>query len=181
MLQLSSAGVPGLTHRKVEQRAGLAQGSVKYYFGSSDALVEGILQHLADQSLPLVLTVSPAEREAAEKGAGEILLRHAQQVAKEMLAQPDYVRARLHLYLHAAGHPRWQALVTAARDRLVAQVAESLPGPSSAAAARFVCAVVDGILLDQVSAPSRTVERFAGRYLLAAGGAAATIAVEQEA
>ena len=181
MLQLSSAGVLGLTHRKVEQRAGLAQGSVKYYFGSSDALVEGVLQHLADQSLPLVLTVSPAEREAAEKGEADALLQRAQRVAKEMLAQPDQVRARLHLYLHASGNPRWQALVTAARDQFVAKVSESLPGPNSAAAARFVCAVVDGILLDQVSAPSPTVERFAARYLLAAGGAAATIAAEPDA
>lgn len=180
MAQLSDAGIRGLTHRKVEQRAGLAQGSVKYYFTSSDALIEAVLQHLADQSLPLVLAVSPAEQAAAAAGELGDLLQRAEQAAQKMLVHPDHVRARLHLYLHASGNPRLEALVTAGRDRFVAKIAESLPGPSSAAAARFVCAVIDGILLDQVSAPDPTVERFAARYLLAAGAAATTIAADPD-
>ncbi len=178
--QLARDGVPGLTHRRVEERAGLAQGSVKYYFGSSDGLIEAVLTHLADRSLPLVLTLSPAEQQAAAGGDVQALHRQAEHVAGAMLARPEEVRARLHLYLHAAGSPHLEALVTAQRDRFVAAIGESLPGPGSAAAARFVCAVVDGILLDQVSAPSPVVEQNAARYLVAAGAAAAALATELE-
>lgn len=176
--QLAHDGVPGLTHRKVEERAGLAQGSVKYYFRSSDGLLEAVLRHLADRAVPLVLTVSPKEREAAAAGDTGALQQRAAQIAESMLADPEEVRARLHLYLHAAGDPRLTALVAAQRDRFVAAIKTSLPGPGSEAAARFVCAVVDGILLDQVSAPHPAVERNAASYLVAAGAAAAVIAAE---
>jgi len=176
--QLAHHGVPGLTHRKVEERAGLAQGSVKYYFGSSDGLIESVLTHLADRALPLVLTVAPAERETATAGDLESLSLRAEQVARAMLADSEEVRARLHLYLHAAGDPHLAGLVAAQRERFVAAIGDSLPGPGSAVAARFVCAVVDGILLDQASAPSPVVERHAARYLMAAGATAMELATE---
>ncbi|GAB3718720.1 hypothetical protein GCM10027590_18090 [Nocardiopsis nanhaiensis] len=169
----------GLTHRKVEQRAGLAQGSTKYYFGSSDALAEAVLDHLAALELPLVHAISEAEREAAAGGDDGALLRRAQTVAEAMLARPDHVRARFHLYLDASGKPRQEAIVTAARNRFVAKVAQSLPGPNSLAAARFVCAVMDGILLDQVSAPDPVVREHTATYILAAGAAGMHIAASK--
>lgn len=165
----------GLTHRKVEQRAGLAQGSTKYYFGSTDTLAEAVLKHLADLDLPLVHEISDAGREATLGNDGD-LLRRAQTVAEAMLARPDHVRARFHLYLDASGNPRREAIITAARNRFVVAIAKSLPGPNSLAAARFVCAVMDGILLDQVSAPDPAVSEHAATYILAAGMAGLQIA-----
>src|SRR5690606_37039413 len=97
-------------------------------------------------------------------------------VAEAMLGRPDDVRARFQIYLHATGNARLQGQVAAARDRFVHKIAESLPGPQSEVAARFVCAVIDGILLDQVSAPNPLVQDNAARYLLAAGSAANMIA-----
>lgn len=177
--QLATAGMRGLTHRRVEQRAGLAQGSAKYYFGSSDALIEAVLEHLAARALPLVLEVSPAERAAIASGGDSAPLhQRAEQIADAMLARTDDVRARFQIYLHAAGRPRLQAMVATARDQFAGKIAESLPGPGSDAAARFVCAVIDGVLLDQLSAPNPTVERYAARYLLAAGAAGAMMAAE---
>ena len=105
----------GLTHRRVEQRAGLAQGSAKYYFGSLDALVEAVLAHLLTEELPLVLDVSPEERaDAMAKGETGALLAHAQTVVDAVTARPERVRARFHLYLHAAGDPHLEQLVGAA-------------------------------------------------------------------
>ena len=168
----------GLTHRRVEQRAGLAQGSAKYYFGSSEALIEAVLDHLSARDLPLVLEVSPAERAAAADGHLDGLQQRAEQISAVMLSRSDEARARFQIYLYASGRPRLQAMVAAARDRFADTIAESLPGPGSEAAARFVCAVIDGILLDQLSAPNLTVAQHAGHYLLAAGAAGAQIAAE---
>lgn len=172
--QLADAGVRGLTHRKVEQRAGCAQGSIKYHFGSSDALIQAVLDHLAGRDLPLVLEI-PAAGEGPPEETGRLEQR-AQEAAEAMLARPDDVRARFQIYLYAAGNARLQGQVAAARDRFVHKIAESLPGPGSEAAARFVCAVIDGILLDQVSAPNPLVQDNAARYLLAAGSAGNVIA-----
>lgn len=175
--QLAEAGMRGLTHRKVEQRAGLAQGSAKYYFGTLDALIEAVLGYLADRDLPYVLEFSPADREVATDAAGRAeLLGRAQDIADVVLSGREDDRARFQIYLHAAGHPRLQALVAQQRDRFIDRISASLPGPDSDAAARFVCAVIDGILLDQISAPSTVVQQNTARYILAAGVAGAAVA-----
>ncbi len=167
----------GLTHRRVEQRAGLAQGSAKYYFGTLDVLIESVLEHLLAQELPLVLEVSPQEANDARAGGDRsLLLARAQAVVDAVTARPDHVRARLHLYLHASGDPHLQAVVAGARDDMIARIAASLPGPQAEVGARFVCALVDGMLLDQVSAPSDVVDEHAARYVLEAGMAGARLA-----
>lgn len=166
-----------LTHRKVERRAGMAQGSVKYYFGSRQALVGSVLTHLTGADLPLTMEVSSQERERALRtGDTRTLLEEAQSVADAVLARPEEARARFHLYLAAAGDPSLQPLVHAARDAFVERIARSLPGPGAEAGARFVCAVLDGILLDQLSAPSPVVHAHVARYVLAAGAAGADLA-----
>lgn len=165
----------GLTHRRVEQRAGVAQGSAKYYFGTLDVLVESVLQHLLAEELPLVLEVSPEEAARADGAPGDLLAR-AQAVVDAVGARPDRVRARFHLYLHASGDPHLQEVIAAARDVMVASIAASLPGPHAEVGARFVCALVDGMLLDQLSAPSDVVDAHAARYLLEAGAAGARLA-----
>ena len=38
--QLADEGMRGLTHRRVEARADVSQGLVKYHFGSLDGLIE---------------------------------------------------------------------------------------------------------------------------------------------
>lgn len=167
----------GLTHRRVEQRAGLAQGSAKYYFGTLDSLVECVLEHLLAEELPLVLEVSPEERsDAVASGDTSALLARAQEVVDAVTERPDRVRARFHLYLHAAGDPRLQQVVAEARAVMVARIADSLPGPQAEAGARFVCALVDGMLLDQVSAPNALVAEHAARYVLEAGAAGSRLA-----
>lgn len=180
--QLAEEGMRGLTHRRIERRAGLAQGSAKYYFGTLDALVRAVLDHLARTDLPLVLDVPPEERAASFDGDDpDAVLQRAQAVVDAVMARPEHALARLHVYLYAAGHPQLQPLVSATRDAFVARIARSFPGPGAEAAARFVCVVVDGLLLDQLSAPNALVDAYAPHYLLAAGAAAAGLAERDHA
>lgn len=167
----------GLTHRRVEQRAGLSQGSAKYYFGTLDVLIECVLEHILAEELPLVLEVSPQEAAGAgPSGDPHDLLARAEAVVGAVTARPDRVRARFHLYLHASGDRHLQGVIGAARDVMVARIAASLPGPRAEVGARFVCALVDGMLLDQLSAPSGVVDEHAARYILEAGAAGARLA-----
>lgn len=157
----------------------MAQGSTKYYFSTIDALIEAVLAHLVEADLPLVLDLSAAERATLLAGADlSPLLARAQAVADAVLARPDLVRARFHLYLAAATNPALRRLVDDARGVFVAQIEQVLPGPGSHVAARFLCALVDGLLLDQVSAPHPVTEAHAAHYLLAAGSAAASLAAQ---
>lgn len=172
--QLADGGMRALTHRKVEQRAGLAQGSAKYYFGTHAALVDAVLAHLIDLELPLVLEVDPDERD--EPTDSRDLLDRAQRAVDAALQDPHRVRARFHLYLHAAGDPDLQARIRVARDAFVTRIAASLPGAQSEAGARFVSATIDGLLFGQVCAPDPTVSAYAARYVLAAGTAGALLA-----
>lgn len=174
--QLAEGGMRELTHRKIERRAGVAQGSAKYYFGSSEGLIKAVLTHLLDEELPLVLDVDPHRTDSAPEEDASALLVRAQHVIDAVMSRPDRTLARFHLYLHCASHPSLQALVAAARDAFVERIARSLPGPSPEIGARFVCATVDGMLLDQLSAPDPAVDADGARYLLAAGRAAAELA-----
>ncbi|WP_189544888.1 TetR/AcrR family transcriptional regulator, partial [Streptomyces gelaticus] len=45
---LAAEGMRGLTHRAVDQRAGLAEGSCSYYFRTRQALLQAAVERLAE-------------------------------------------------------------------------------------------------------------------------------------
>lgn len=168
--QLAEGGMRALTHRLVEERAGQAQGAVKHHFGSLDGLVEAMLDHMVSIDLPLVLR--------ADGGSADLdgLIAQAQAVMGVVASRPDLSRARLALYVEAAGRPRLQEIIGEARERFVGQIAASLPGPDSELGARFVAAFMDGLVLDQLSAPHPALVGQAGTLVVHAGYAGSLIA-----
>lgn len=168
--QLAEEGMRGLTHRLVEQRAGQAQGSVKHHFGSLDGLVTAVVEYMVAMDLPLVL--------APEVAAGDdvpALIAQAQAAMEAVWSRPDLLRARMELYLHAARYPQLQQIVAAGRDRFVERIAQSLPGPDSELAARFVAAAMDGLIFDQLSGPDPAIAQQAGLLVVHAGFAGRAI------
>lgn len=170
---LADDGVRGLTHRRVEDRAGAAQGSAKHHFGSWDGLVEAVLTHLVEQDLPLVLAPGP------EDTVPDLVAR-AQAVMDTVWSRPHLARARLALYVHASGRPHLQGIIGAARERLVARIAVALPGPDAQLGARFVAAFMDGLVLDQLSAPHPDLADRAGSLVVHAGRTGRAIASCQD-
>ncbi len=172
--QLAQEGMRGLTHRKVERRAGVSQGLAKYHFGNLAGLIEAVLTHMVEVELPDVFSVSP-QTQAAALASGEFppeLWHAARAVLDGVAARPDLVRARFELYLHAAGRPELQEIIRRARNKFVRMIAASLPSANPEAAARMVVALIDGMLLDQLSAPEPLVEAMGPAYLLYGGAAA---------
>jgi len=151
-----------LTHRKVERRAGLAQGSTKYHFGSLGGLVEAVVERMVEIELDTVMTVPPsllAEADATGQ-VPEAVWQQARAVCAEILARPALLRARFELYLHAIGRPGLQDIIRRGRERFVARTATALTadrgGPAvaqAASGARMVLALVDGMVLHHLSAP----------------------------
>ena len=149
----------------------MAQGQAKYHFGNLAGMIEAVLQHMVDLEIGDVFSVDSAVQEQAA-ATGQIPMELVAQIHGAMMrvfARKDLARARFELYLYAAQHPELQAIIRRARGEFVTRVAASLPGPNPEAAARMVVAMIDGLLLDQISAPEEVVERYAGWYVFGAG------------
>lgn len=166
--QLADDGMRGLTHRKVEARAGVAQGQAKYHFGSLDGLIEAVLDRMVDLQIGDVPT---GDSYVSQPFSTDQLVDHMHGVMLRAFARPDLVRARYELYLHASDRPALQAIIRRARNQFVDRAAATMPCEHPEAAARMVVALVDGLLLDQLSAPEELVERMAGHFVVATAAA----------
>lgn len=174
--QLADEGLRGVTHRRVEQRAQVGQGLVKYHFGTLDGLIAAVVSHMAEIELDSAMRVLP-EQQAAALASGEVpaeVWRAARETYAAITSRPELVRARFELYLHAGRHPELQEAIRVDRERFIEATAASLPCADPRAAARMVLALVDGLLLHQLSAPEAEIDALAPAYLIATGAAAMT-------
>lgn len=172
--QLADEGMRGLTHRRVEQRADVGQGLVKYHFGTLDGLIAAVVTHMADLEITAVIRVSP-DQQAAALATGEVppeVWQAAREAYEAITSRPQLVRARFELYLHAGRHPELQEAIRAGRERFIEATAASLPSPDPRAGAHMVLALVNGLLLHQLSAPDADIDALAPAYIIAVGMAA---------
>lgn len=172
--QLADVGMRGLTHRRVEQRAGVSQGLVKYHFGSLDGLIEAVVDHMADVEIGAVMRVTPGQH-AEAAATGQVppdVWAAARATWRAITADPRLARARYELYLHASRHPELQAPIRRGRERFLAATAASLASPDPRAGAQLVLALASGLLLHHLSAPDEALDAAAPTLLIAAGAAA---------
>lgn len=157
---LGEGGARALTHRAVDERAGVPAGTASNSFRTRDALLRAVLAAITEAetaryaALP---TVASGAAPAVEQTAQEIaaLVRH--------LAGPARVLAlaRHAVFLEAARRPELQAELTAASAVWWSRVADrlaALGSPEPAAHARVLLAHVDGLLVDQLARPDPSVD-----------------------
>ncbi|GAA4734552.1 TetR/AcrR family transcriptional regulator [Isoptericola chiayiensis] len=129
---LVTTGERAATLDAVADRAGVSKGGLLYHFGSKDALVDGLVEHLTE-----LITADVATMRAAPEGPVAYLLRTSSDVDAEFdrsyLAVAELARGA---YPHARG-----ALDTAERAWTDA-VTEAVGDP---AVARAVVLLSDGI------------------------------------
>lgn len=183
---LAEEGMRGVTHRRIEQRAGVSQGTVKYHYGSLEGLVTAVVEHMVDVEVASVLVVPPElVTSALESGETPDEVWHrADAVVSEILGRPHLVRARFELYLHAATRPELQEVIGRGREQFVAKAADSLQevvgtddSRDAESAARMVLALVDGALLHHLSAPRPDQGTVLAEWLIGASMAAGGLRV----
>lgn len=180
--QLADEGMRGLTHRRVEERAGVSQGTVKYHYGSLEGLVEAVLRHMVVVEMDAVMQVPPeVVREAIATGTTPPAMWAAARTSMRRVAsRPDLLLARYELVLHVARHPELREILREARDEFVRRTAAALPSANPEAGARMVIALVDGLALHQLSAHEPVVDRMAPAMLLATSAAALGLPADEE-
>lgn len=147
---IASHGLRGLTHRAVQQEAGLPHGSVTYYFKTRDQLVFGVIDR-----------ITALERAQAKQVADELLRTMAVQPF-----QPDYPRiaeltlawwtsskerqvARYELQLEGTREPRIDAAMRDAATefrKLTELIALATGSPDAVEDGEVLMAYIDGLM-----------------------------------
>jgi AcrR family transcriptional regulator len=159
---LEAEGGRGLTHRAVDRRAGLPEGSTSNYFQTREALLEAALQRLVELEQPAVRAMEalvPGGPYSPREGA-ELLAAHI-----EPWLTPDAAPlavARHELFLEARRRPEFQLALDAVHRRYVALAAELLPVTGCRdprAHAPQLLALLDGLILQALFQPSMAMSR----------------------
>jgi DNA-binding transcriptional regulator YbjK len=151
---LAEQGARGLTHSAVDRRGGLPPGTTSNHFRTRDALLAGVLDHLATREMATVAAVAAAAPDRPTVGSlvGEV----AAMVAHLLGPGREQTLARHALFLEAAWRPELRAPLLASTARFWAVLEQrlaALGAADPATGARTLLACIDGVLLDQLIRP----------------------------
>ncbi|MDG6109215.1 TetR family transcriptional regulator [Dactylosporangium aurantiacum] len=152
---VGTGGVRALTHRAVDTRAGLPQGTCSYHFPSRAALLTAALTRIAALDLADAAAGSPAGSRGGDLGGDLGVL-----LAAWAGPQATRTRARFMLMLD----PQARAELGDSADTLAGgfvRRATELFGSEDRA--RLAIALVDGLLLDELTRGALTGEQRAAR------------------
>ncbi|SDS19510.1 TetR/AcrR family transcriptional regulator [Agrococcus carbonis] len=152
---LGTEGARALTHRRVDERAGLPQGSTSNHFRSRAALLGGVIDGLVAGELREAEAVHPATAEELVEQLAALV---------ELLTGPMRVTtaARHVLFLEAAHDPALRDRLSRDRRAYVASVVavlEQLDAADPPAAAEALMALCEGIILHRVARHDETDPR----------------------
>lgn len=172
---IADDGLKGLTHRAVDRRAGLPEGSCSAYWRTRSALEAALTEYVAASLLADVdgLTADirvcgPDDEQASIAATLELFLR--------WLDQRELLVARLELTMAATRDPELAQLLADHRARLIAIVEEIMTAAGKehgAARAEAMVASYDGILLAALLQPAPARREFLNRSLELLGTALA--------
>ncbi|NBM16164.1 TetR/AcrR family transcriptional regulator [Streptomyces sp. GC420] len=148
---LAQAGLRGLTHRAVDEIAGVPTGSCSYYFRTRQALLQAAVERLAElDGLELAerptLTAPTDITQIADAVAG--LIEHWVTAGRERML------ARYELSLEATRRPELHAVLVAAGKRhqdLAASMLGAVGAPDPAGQAPVFVALLDGLVFSHLA------------------------------
>ena len=144
---LAREGARGLTHRAVDRTAGLPEGSTSYYFRTRQALLQAVVERLAERDV--------AELPALPHGdLGAFADATAALIHASLTTGRDRQLARYELTLEATRRPELRAVLLTAGARVRRVVAELLGSAGVAEPelhAHDFTAFIDGLLFDQIA------------------------------
>ena len=155
-------GVDGVTHRAVAAEAGVSLSSTTYHFASRDEIVTEALRRVADLELERIARDAEALLEVHADIAS--IARALTAWLTEQVTGDDLVRVRAgyHLQLEAARRPELRAIHVAwgqAVQGLAESVLRAAGSPRPHTDAGILSSAIDGLRLDEVTAPRPGFER----------------------
>jgi DNA-binding transcriptional regulator YbjK len=163
---IADEGLKGLTHRAVDRRAGLPEGSCSAYWRTRNALQAALTEYVASALLDDVDTLAEQmlvcgpDEQAGMDSALELFLR--------WLDQRELLVARLELTMAASRDDELAELLADHRSRLVAIVEQIMTASGKehgAERAEALVASYDGILLAALLKPPDSRRAFLTRSL----------------
>ena len=161
LVVLEAEGGRGLTHRAVDRRAGLPQGSTSNYFGTREALLTAALHRLVELEQPSVRAM-----EALVPDGPYDPHRAAELVADLVRSwlTPDRAGlavARYELFLEARRRPEFQVALDEVRREYLLLVEQLLPTAGCRDPHRHapqLLALLDGLVLNQLLQPATELD-----------------------
>jgi AcrR family transcriptional regulator len=165
---LAERGIRGLTHRAVDEVAGLAPGSTSYYFRTRTALLEAVLAHLVQIDRAAFAEPGLADAEADTPiGPAELdALADAMATAiDDMLTRRRrHTLARYACLLEAARTPELGDLLAAGEPfrAMATRLLRRAGAPDPRAQGPDLVACLDGLLFDRLAGAGATLSPPAG-------------------
>jgi DNA-binding transcriptional regulator YbjK len=163
---VADEGLRGLTHRAVDRRAGLPEGTCSAYLRTRQALQVAVTEYVA---AALTEDVDRLGAELAEcAGDEERAVALTLALFERWLDERDTILARLELSLEAPRNPAVSEVLTAARSQLIGVVDGILTRAEkghSRQRAEALVASFDGLLLAAMQKPAAQRRRFLSESL----------------
>jgi len=131
---VAEQGMRGLTHRAVDRRAGLPEGSTSAYFRTRKALVEGFVERLASQ-----------ERIDTALDMNDVVGSIARTL-DSWLVERNRTLARYAAMLEATHHPELRTILVHSPRERATELARALGHEDPEAAGGHIMAFVEGLL-----------------------------------
>jgi DNA-binding transcriptional regulator YbjK len=144
----------GLTHRAVDQTAGLPEGSTSYYFRTRQALLQAVVERLTELTADELPTLSSAD-------LGEFTVRSSRLIQQWLTSGRERQLARYELTLEATRRPELRRALDTSGAGIRFRVADLLRSAGVAepeAKAHEFTAYLDGLLFDQIMTDSRRLD-----------------------
>ncbi len=154
---LEAEGGRGLTHRAVDRRAGLPQGSTSNYFQTREALLTAALLRLVELERPSVRAMEALVPDGPYEPhrAAELV---AEQVRSWLTPErAGLALARYELFLEARRRPKFQLALDEVRREYLLLAEQLLPTAGCGDPHRHapqLLALFDGLLLNQLLQPA---------------------------
>jgi DNA-binding transcriptional regulator YbjK len=172
---IADDGLKGLTHRAVDRRAGLPEGSCSAYWRTRNALQEALTEYVAgtlladvDVLTEQIRACGPEDEQASVAATLELFLR--------WLDQRDLLVARLELTMAGTRDPDLARLLADHRARLTRIVEEIMTAAGKEHGeerAEALVASYDGVLMAALQKPAAERREFLTRSLELIGSALA--------
>ncbi|MFC4138018.1 MULTISPECIES: TetR/AcrR family transcriptional regulator [unclassified Microbacterium] len=150
---LASEGSRGLTHRAIDERAGVPIGTASNYFRSRDALIAGLFERIGVRLGP---TSEDLATRAAEKPSRALFAGYMRDIVRRLSTEREVTLALFELRLESARRPElaetmaaWQR--AAFEGDIAFNQAAGLPGGRREIALFHYA--LDGLLLDRLTSP----------------------------